>query len=270
MDGEKEKQFDLRPARVKASEQADKIDSIEKYPDQAEGHPQDHDEDLLRDQIRDLSQAQSKNFPQDQREGLFRDKNNFMYAPGEAIEEAAPLDPDIELKESLIETDIKFVGRIFSVEQNKVLLSDGRHSRREIVRHPGGACVLAMDNNQNIFMVRQFRLAFDRITLELPAGKLDTGEDPLSCAKRELYEETGIAAEDWRELATIMPTPGYSDELISIFLAEDLTRGEKNCDDGEFVSLVRLPLHDAMQMVLNGSIMDAKTCIGILLAARLA
>ena len=275
MDGEKDKQFDLRPARVNAAEQADRfgsikrVDTVDDNHDYEDDHSQDQDINLSEGHIRDLPGESINDFSGPKNEEMSRDQVDFIYSPGEPIEDTVPQDPDLKLVENLMETDIKFVGRIFSVELDKVLLSDGRHSRREIVRHPGGACVVAMDSNQYIYMVRQYRLAFNRITLELPAGKLDTCEDPLSCAKRELFEETGIVAADWRELVTVMPSPGYTDELISIYLAEDLTRGEKNSDDGEFVSLVKLPLHEAMKMVLDGSIMDAKTCIGILLAARL-
>ncbi len=275
MDGEKDKQFDLRPARVNAAEQADRfgsikrVDTVDDNHDYEDDHSQDQDINLSEGHIRDLPGESINDFSGPKNEEMSRDQVDFIYSPGEPIEDTVPQDPDLKLVENLMETDIKFVGRIFSVELDKVLLSDGRHSRREIVRHPGGACVVAMDSNQYIYMVRQYRLAFNRITLELPAGKLDTCEDPLSCAKRELFEETGIVAADWRELVTVMPSPGYTDELISIYLAEDLTRGEKNSDDGEFVSLVKLPLHEAMKMVLDGNIMDAKTCIGILLAARL-
>lgn len=275
MDGEKDKQFDLRPARVNTSEQADRfgsiqrVDTVDDNHDYEDNHSQDQDINLSEGHIRDLPGEQINDFSGSKNEDMSREQVDFIYSPGEPIEDTVPQDPDLKLVEKLMETDIKFVGRIFSVELDKVLLSDGRHSRREIVRHPGGACVVAMDSNQYIYMVRQYRLAFNRITLELPAGKLDTCEDPLSCAKRELFEETGIVAADWRELATVMPSPGYTDELISIYLAEDLTRGEKNSDDGEYVSLVKLPLHEAMKMVLDGNIMDAKTCIGILLVARL-
>ncbi|HHU07756.1 MAG TPA: NUDIX hydrolase [Clostridiaceae bacterium] len=299
MEGEKDKQFNLKPARVNTSDQADQFGSIElaaqmdgdfgygeDYSQSQSGkHQEDPEVYLANEQGKNFSEIQkkkeedkdfpegqkeeSKSFPEGQNEDAAWKQADYFYSPGEAIEDTVPLDPDLTLKENLIETDIKFVGRIFSVEVDKVLLSDGRHSRRELVRHPGGACVVAMDSNQYIYLVRQFRLAINRITLELPAGKLDNDEDPLSCAKRELYEEAGIEAENWRELTTVIPSPGYTDELISIYLAEDLTRGEKDRVDGEYVSLVKLHLHEAMKMVLDGSIMDAKTCIGVLLAAKL-
>ncbi len=227
-------QFDLKPVRIHSADEAELEEQL------------DEDTGYLEEEI-SLSSIYS----------------------GEAIEEIIAVHPDEELKEILIETDIKFVGRVFAVELDKVLLSDGRHSRREIVRHPGGACVVALDYAGYICLVRQYRLAFDRITLELPAGKLDKDEEPLYCAQRELYEETGLRANDWRELATVMPSPGYSDELIGIYLAENLIQEEKNPDEGEFVSLVKMPLNEAMQMVLNGSIMDAKTCLGIVLASQL-
>ncbi|HHV41917.1 MAG TPA: NUDIX hydrolase [Clostridiaceae bacterium] len=170
----------------------------------------------------------------------------------------------------MIESDLKFVGRVFTVELDKVLLSDGRHSRREIVRHPGGSCIVALDLYGNIYMVRQYRLALGRITLELPAGLGEPDETPLDCAVRELHEETGLVAEDWRRLASIHTSPGYSDEVSHIFLAEGLTMGNSNPDDGEFVTVEKLPLTEAVEMVLNGSISDAKSCVGILLAAKLA
>lgn len=164
--------------------------------------------------------------------------------------------------------DQRFAGRVFQVEVHDVRLPDGRMAKREIVRHNGGACVVAVDEHENVYLVRQFRKPFDEELLEVPAGKLEPGEDPLACATRELMEETGLAAESIEWLATVYPSPGYLSEVLWIYLATGLTYGQNNLDDGEFLSVHPLPMALVLDMIDRGEIRDAKTQIGLLRAAR--
>lgn len=171
--------------------------------------------------------------------------------------------------EETISKDILFNGRVFQVELHTVRLPDGRQARREIVRHYGGACVVALDERRHVYLVRQYRKPYDMDMLELPAGKLEPGEDPLECARRELQEETGLLATDIRLLATVYPSPGYCSETLSIFLATGLSAGESQLDDGEFLDIHVFPIEQALAMIDSGEIRDAKTQIGLLKVARI-
>ena len=161
-----------------------------------------------------------------------------------------------------------FSGHVFNVEVHAVTLPDGQSSQREIVRHSGGACVLALDNLLRVTMVEQYRKAFDSDLLEIPAGKLDPGEDPLDCARRELSEETGLTADCFRLIATLYPSPGYCSEVLSVFLATGLTAGQAHLDDGEFLSCQTYALDELLERVERGDIRDAKTMIALLMVAR--
>lgn len=166
--------------------------------------------------------------------------------------------------EKTVHCDQVFHGRVFDVEVQTVMLHDGHPARREIVRHNGGACVVAVDDLENVYLVRQFRKPYDDMLLEIPAGKLEPGEDPLDCARRELTEETGLRAEkiDW--LATVYPSPGYCSETLTIFLATGLTQGDASPDEGEHLSCHAYPLSELLAMIDRGEIRDGKTIIGIL------
>lgn len=170
--------------------------------------------------------------------------------------------------EETIDVTIHFEGRVFNVEEHTVRLHDGQRARREIVRHPGGACVVPVDADGNVHLVQQFRKPYERILLEIPAGKLEPGEDPLACASRELTEETGLSADHIEWLATIYPSPGYCDEVLSIYIATGLTPGPSNPDEGEFLTNQKLLLEDALDMIDRGEIKDGKTQIGLLRAKR--
>ena len=156
----------------------------------------------------------------------------------------------------------------FQVEVHDVRLPDGRMAKREIVRHNGGACVVAIDDQENVYLVCQFRKPFDEELLELPAGKLEIGEDPLACATRELTEETGLSASSIEWLATVYPSPGYLSEVLWIYIATGLKYGQNNLDDGEFLSVHPYPMAEVLDMIDRGEIRDAKTQVGILRAAR--
>ncbi len=172
-----------------------------------------------------------------------------------------------QYEEKIIHSTSPFQGKVFSVEVADVELVDQTTSKRELVHHRGGACVVAIDEKKNIYLVEQYRIATKRMLLELPAGKLEIGEEHFTCAQRELTEELGIKAENWSFLSSFYPTPGYCDEEIKIYLAEDLTFGEKQLDPGEFLNVVKIPLEKAIEMIKNNEIIDAKTMIGILLTA---
>jgi ADP-ribose pyrophosphatase len=172
------------------------------------------------------------------------------------------------LNEITQQTERVFAGRVFQVEVQTVRLTDGRPARREIVRHGGGAGVVAIDEQQRVCLVRQYRKPMEAALLEIPAGKLEPGEEPAACAKRELAEETGLLASriDW--LAEIYPTPGYSSEVLSIYLATGLIQGDSRLDDGEHLNCLTIPLAEALVMIDRGEIRDAKTLVGLLTLSR--
>ena len=174
-----------------------------------------------------------------------------------------------DLREKVLSRQTEFEGRVITVEQWKVALPDGREAGREIVRHNGAAAVVALDSRHQVTLVQQHRVAIDQVTLELPAGKLDSpGEDPFECARRELEEETGLRAGKWLKLAHVVTTPGFCTERIALYLATELTQATQHTDPDEFLNLVKMPLAEAVMMVESGQIQDAKTCLGLLLAQR--
>ena len=175
---------------------------------------------------------------------------------------------DEQLIEKTIDRRIEFEGRVFKVEVKNVELFDGSVSNREIVLHNGGATILALDDDMNVYLVRQFRSPYEKVLLEAPAGKLEKGEDPKACAIRELKEETGMEAKTVTDLGELYATPGYCSEIIHLYLAQDLSFGEGNPDDGEFLQLVKMPLTEALEMVDNNELSDAKTMVALLKTAR--
>ena len=170
--------------------------------------------------------------------------------------------------EKTIERGIVYKGRVINVERQRVELINGNHADREIVRHNGGACMAAIDGERNFYLVRQFRKPLDRETLEIPAGKLEVGEDPQACAVRELREETGLIAGRVESLGHLYSTPGFCDEKLYLYLAQDLHQSETDPDPDEFVHCERIPLATCIEMVERGEISDAKTVVAILRIAR--
>lgn len=160
-------------------------------------------------------------------------------------------------------------GVIFDVERQTVILPNGNEAIRDVVVNPNAAAIVAIDDEQNIVMVRQYRTSANRIMLEIPAGKLDAGEQPIVCAGRELREETGYTAKDIKFLFSPMVSPGFSTEQIHIFMATDLTLGKTDPDEDEFVDTVKIPLTQVIEKVMNGEIQDGKTISGVLAAARI-
>lgn len=175
----------------------------------------------------------------------------------------------MELTEKRLSGETIFEGNILHVRRDTVALGDGSEAVREVVDHPGGVCVLALDREHCALMVRQFRYPFSRVLREIPAGKLERGENPGEAAVRELREETGAVAEKWESLGEIYPTPAYCGEIIRMYLAQELTFGEAEPDEGEFLEVERVPFDTLVKEVLNGEIRDAKTVAAVLKARLL-
>lgn len=171
------------------------------------------------------------------------------------------------MTEETVSTKRVYNGGLLKVDEDTVTAKGGL-ATREVVRHPGGACVAALNESGEVVLERQFRYAFGRVLTELPAGKLEQGEDPLFAIKRELMEEAGLAAEDWTLLTVLYPTVGYSDEMIYCYMAKGLFEKRLPMDDDEDIETFSVPLEKAVEMVENGEIRDAKTAVTILLAAR--
>ena len=172
---------------------------------------------------------------------------------------------DADLAERPLTEDVAWTGRIFNVDRLRVELPDGRVAIRDVVRHPGAVAVVALTEDGRICLVRQYRTALGRVTVEIPAGKLAPGEDPLECATRELLEETGMSAEKVAFLTTIATSDGFCDELIHIYMATGLTFSRSDPDADEFINVDLVPLEELVDAVLDGRIEDAKTVVGALI-----
>lgn len=169
----------------------------------------------------------------------------------------------MDLKETRLESAVVYQGGFMQVRKDSVRLPDGRVSSREYINHPGAVAVLAMLDNGNLVMERQFRYAPQREFIELPAGKIDHGEDILLTAQRELLEETGYVASEWVHLTTAWPCIGYADERMEYFLARGLTHQGRKLDDGEFLEVLELSLPEAIEWIRMGKINDSKTIVGL-------
>jgi ADP-ribose pyrophosphatase len=169
---------------------------------------------------------------------------------------------DTHLKETKISGEIAFEGKFLKVERDKVQLPDGKTSTREYIRHPGAVVILPLFDDGTVLLERQFRYPLNQVFIEFPAGKIDAGEDPLRCAQRELQEETGYTATDWKFLCTIHNAIAYSDEHLDIFLARGLVPGKSKLDEGEFLETFVTSLDDLLSRVKQGTVSDVKTIIG--------
>ncbi|MEM1117699.1 MAG: NUDIX hydrolase [Bacteroidota bacterium] len=173
----------------------------------------------------------------------------------------------MDLKESTLSSEPVYDGVLLHVRRDEVRLPDGGTSVREWIEHPGASAVVPVHADGSITLLRQFRYPPRREFLEVPAGKFDEeGESAVDLARRELREEAGVEAARWTHLGKTYPGIGYSDEVIHLFLAEDLTEVEAGSDDDEFVEPVRMPFAEAVRMARAGDILDAKSCVAILLA----
>ena len=172
------------------------------------------------------------------------------------------------LIEETLSSEVVFHGRVFDTIVKKVELSDGSSSTREIVKHTGGACILPIDDDLNCYMVRQFRSPFEKILLEVPAGKIEKGEDPRVCAIRELHEETGFEASELIEFGGMSVSPGYDSEIVYLYMARGLKQIGQRLDEGEFLNVEKIPLATLLEMAEKGEIIDSKTQLCIYKAAR--
>lgn len=172
------------------------------------------------------------------------------------------------LKEETLRSEEVYRGRIFRVEQVLVRLPNGQEGKRDVVRHPGAVAIIAWADPETILLVRQYRLAAGRELWEIPAGKLEAGEDPAACAARELVEETGYAPERLTELTSFYTSPGFSSELLYLYEACGLRAAAGETDADEFLEVRRVPWPTALEWLRRGEIRDAKTMIALLLAAQ--
>lgn len=176
----------------------------------------------------------------------------------------------VSLREIQVASEDIFDGVILHVKKDTVRLPNGNLTGREIIRHVGAVCVIPVTDDNCVFVERQYRYPYDTVITEIPAGKLDSkAEDRLSAAKRELREETGITADEWTDLGGFFPSAAYSDEYITMFLARGLHYGERALDEDEFLNVVKVPLSELVEDVMQGLIPDSKTQTAILKAARL-
>ncbi|MGH8687525.1 MAG: NUDIX domain-containing protein [Burkholderiales bacterium] len=171
-----------------------------------------------------------------------------------------------DLEEARLDGEVVFRGRLLEVHRDLVRLPDGVESVREYIHHPGAVAIVALFDDGRVLLERQFRYPLRRTFIEIPAGKLEPGEGHLETGKRELLEETGYVARDWRRLGLIHNAIGYSDEGIEIWLARGLEMREQRLAEGEFLEVFALPLAEAQAMARDGRITDVKTIIGLLWA----
>ncbi|HPF18936.1 MAG: NUDIX hydrolase [Bacillota bacterium] len=172
------------------------------------------------------------------------------------------------VEEKTIESEILFEGPVFKVRRHLVTAKEGRTARRDIVEHSGGVGICALTPDDKLVMIRQYRKAAECVVWEIPAGKAENGEDPVTTAKRELKEETGYEAVDFKRIARFYGTIGYNNEVIEIFRAETTIKGDTDFDENEAIDLFEIDLPTLLHMVDRGEIVDAKTIIGILMTAR--
>jgi ADP-ribose pyrophosphatase len=172
------------------------------------------------------------------------------------------------MRETIVGTQEIYLGRVVKLFLHEVELPDGKHSQREVVKHPGAVAIVALDDQRNVLLVRQFRLPAAQVLREIPAGTLEPNEDPTDCALRELQEETGFRPTKLESLGGIFVAPGYTTEYIHLFLATQLSESRLAADADEFVEVDHLPLTEALAMIERGDIMDAKSVTGLLRVAR--
>lgn len=170
--------------------------------------------------------------------------------------------------EETVSREMVHEGRIVNLRNDKARLQNGKIVPRVVVEHPGGVVIAAVTYGGKVLAVRQYRYPVSEELLELPAGKLESGEDPLECAKRELSEETGCTAKTWVDLGKIYPSPGFCDEVLYIFLATGLSQGEAHPDEDEFLSVLEVSFDEFWDMIMSNSLPDGKTIAGVVKAER--
>lgn len=172
------------------------------------------------------------------------------------------------LMEKTVSSEMVYKGSILNLRVDEVELPNGKTVKREVVEHRGAVAVVPLDDKNQLLMVRQYRYPVGKALLEVPAGKLEEGEDPMVCAARELAEETGCEARELKQLFGFYSTPGFTTEKLYVFLARGLKCLDSHPDEDEFIEISRVPLERALEMIDSGEICDAKSIIGILAAKR--
>ena len=175
----------------------------------------------------------------------------------------------MHLQEKTLTSDVKYEGVIFTITHDTAELENGKTAPRDVLHHNGGVCLIPVTENNEIFLVKQFRYPFQTVTREVPAGKLEKGEDHAECGRRELLEETGCTCSEYIYLGEMLPTPAYNSEITYMYLAKGLTFTSQSLDPDEFLDVERIPLSEAVAQVMDGTIRDGKTQIAILKAARM-
>lgn len=175
----------------------------------------------------------------------------------------------MHLEEKTVKSDVIYEGPIFTITHDTAELENGKNAVRDVLHHHGGVCVIPVTDDNEIFLVRQFRYPFHTATLEVPAGKLEKGEDHAQCGKRELLEETGCTCTEYTYLGEMYPTPAYNSEITYMYMARGLSFGSQDLDSDEFLDVEKIPLAKAVEMVMNNELPDGKTQIAILKAARI-
>ena len=173
------------------------------------------------------------------------------------------------MKEKTLHSKCVFKGSLLDVRNDEVIFPSGSKSTREWINHPGAVCCIPVLENGDICLIKQYRYAIRKYVIELPAGKLEIGETPIGCAKRELEEERGFEAKKIRFLTMFYPAVGFVNEEMHLFLAEDLKKTNTNPDEDEFIELIPKTLDQAVEMIYSGEITDAKTIIGLVWAQKL-
>lgn len=170
----------------------------------------------------------------------------------------------MDMTEKKVSSRLIYDGKILRLHVDTVELPNGKQALREVVDHPGGVAIVAIDRDDNVLTVKQYRYVFSRVVEEIPAGKLEHGEDPHDAALRELKEETGATPERFTELGPIIVSPGAYGEVLHLYLAEGLDMGATSPDEDEFLDLVKTPFDEMVRRVLSGELTDAKTVVGVL------
>ncbi|MBQ4424526.1 MAG: NUDIX hydrolase [Lachnospiraceae bacterium] len=174
------------------------------------------------------------------------------------------------LREEQLSSELIYDGRIMRIERDVIRLPGGHEGVREVMRHVGAVCIVPVNDQNEIYVERQFRYPFNEVITEIPAGKLDSkAEDPLAAARRELWEETGLTADTWTSLGLMYSAPAYSDEAIHVFLATDLHEGASHLDEDEFLFVEKRPIAAVIEEIMAGKIPDCKTQMAVLKAARI-
>lgn len=195
--------------------------------------------------------------------GYYVNQNNYVHGFVRKRRERL-----LVFEEKRIDGEVKYEGVIVTVRLDRAQLHNGKLVKREVVEHPGGVTVLPVDENGVCTLVRQFRYPFGRMMLEAPAGKLERGEDVRLCAERELSEETGYSADEYISLGCCCTSPGITDEVLHLYLALGLHKGDSHPDEDEFLNVERIPLRELSRMAMANEIEDAKTVIAVLKAEK--